>query len=257
MRKKPMMISEFFHAVDSILKAEGKIPAGIETAQPCLSSMDRELRTTSWTILHTAAYGSNEGIYLDLAIQGRIADGAEGRFDLGLYRTLSTHDEDMYAMAKLGADFYMMGLRYLQDHFEDFEWEHAQIRYFCSPVQEWPSDCSYGETVKELEDRFHAHYTWDYLTDEYLGKPVSKKRFPVRAVIRDMEKRKEKEIRPTKEEIKVLWGWFGDIPMDPETECLDEAFLHFPAGTHREDVWHWFEYSFGISVHDLMYGDAD
>lgn len=62
-----------------------------------------------------------------------------------------------------------------------------------------------------------------------------------------------------------LWLAFGDIPMDPETECLETPFTPcfpdsnnvravFPAGTHREDIWHWFEQTFHISIaQDLMY----
>ncbi len=29
--------------------------------------------------------------------------------------------------------------------------------------------------------------------------------------------------------------------MNPETECMDEPFLSFPAGTHREEIWRWFD----------------
>lgn len=51
-----------------------------------------------------------------------------------------------------------------------------------------------------------------------------------------------------------LWDEFGDLPMDPETERMEAPFLHFPAGTFREDVWHWFEAEFGLSVAtDLMF----
>ena len=65
--------------------------------------------------------------------------------------------------------------------------------------------------------------------------------------------------------IDDLWKEFGDIPMNPETECLefdfvvkkqdsDEAITVFEAGTHREDIWHWFEETFGLCVaEDLMY----
>lgn len=50
-----------------------------------------------------------------------------------------------------------------------------------------------------------------------------------------------------------LWAEFGDVPMNPGTECIEEAWREFPAGTHREGIWHWFEETFHISVHDLMY----
>ena len=56
--------------------------------------------------------------------------------------------------------------------------------------------------------------------------------------------------------IRRLWTEFGDIPMDPETECIEQSWHGFPAGTHREEIWHWFEETFQISVaEDLMYPD--
>lgn len=52
---------------------------------------------------------------------------------------------------------------------------------------------------------------------------------------------------------KDLWEEFGDVPMAPETECIEEPWRDFPAGTHREEVWHWFEETFDVSVaEDLM-----
>lgn len=54
-------------------------------------------------------------------------------------------------------------------------------------------------------------------------------------------------------EAKKLWAELEDVPMDCKTECMDAPFLHFPAGTHREEIWHWFEDKFNISVaKDLM-----
>ena len=53
--------------------------------------------------------------------------------------------------------------------------------------------------------------------------------------------------------VKKLWQEFGAVPMDPETERIEKPWKMFPAGTHREDIWHWFEDTFGISVaEDLM-----
>lgn len=60
--------------------------------------------------------------------------------------------------------------------------------------------------------------------------------------------------------IQDLWDSLEDIPMNPETECIDTPFTvisqpgcaytvkTFPAGTHREEIWHWFEDTFHISI---------
>ena len=55
------------------------------------------------------------------------------------------------------------------------------------------------------------------------------------------------------EYIENLWLEFGDVPMNPETECIDEEWNGFATGTHREEVWSWFEETYGVSVaKDLM-----
>lgn len=57
--------------------------------------------------------------------------------------------------------------------------------------------------------------------------------------------------------IQELWEDFGDVPMDPETETIDVEWNHFPIGTHKTDIWHWFEDQFNISVaEDLMYEES-
>ena len=46
---------------------------------------------------------------------------------------------------------------------------------------------------------------------------------------------------------------FGDVPMDGETECIETSWRGFPVGTHREEIWRWFEDRFDLSVaRDLM-----
>lgn len=46
---------------------------------------------------------------------------------------------------------------------------------------------------------------------------------------------------------RKLWEMLGDICTDEEWE-IESDFLHFPTGTHKYDIWHWFEETFNISV---------
>ena len=61
------------------------------------------------------------------------------------------------------------------------------------------------------------------------------------------------EFEPSDEYLRKLWEDFSDVPMDPETECMEEPFLDFPAGTHREDIWHWFDDRYSGGVYLLLY----
>lgn len=57
--------------------------------------------------------------------------------------------------------------------------------------------------------------------------------------------------------IRGQWELFADVPMNPETECIEQEFLGFPAGTHREDIWHWFDERYSKGVYALLYGEED
>lgn len=53
--------------------------------------------------------------------------------------------------------------------------------------------------------------------------------------------------------IEELWNKLGDTTINPETEEIETEFNGFPPGTHREEIWEWFEDVFDISVaEDLM-----
>lgn len=53
--------------------------------------------------------------------------------------------------------------------------------------------------------------------------------------------------------IEGLWDNFEDVPMDPETECIEEEFANWPKGTDRETIWHWFDRMHSKGVHYLLY----
>lgn len=57
--------------------------------------------------------------------------------------------------------------------------------------------------------------------------------------------------------LEGLWTDFSEIPMDPDTERMEAEFLHFPAGTHREEIWQWFDWRYSKGVGYLLYGDGN
>ena len=57
--------------------------------------------------------------------------------------------------------------------------------------------------------------------------------------------------------LENMWNEFADVPMNPDTECMEEPFLDFPAGTRREDIWHWFDERHSKGVAYLLYEGAE
>ena len=56
--------------------------------------------------------------------------------------------------------------------------------------------------------------------------------------------------------VRELWYSLEDVIINPDTECLEQPWGIFPVGTFREDIWHWFESEFGVSIGKLM-NDTD
>lgn len=57
-------------------------------------------------------------------------------------------------------------------------------------------------------------------------------------------------------ELEALWNDLEDVPMDPTTETIETDFLDFGAGTHREEIWKWFDERHSKGVHYLLYGQT-
>lgn len=55
------------------------------------------------------------------------------------------------------------------------------------------------------------------------------------------------------EELEELWAQFEDIPMNPETECIEKEFMGWGPGTHREKIWHWFDLRHSKGIVYLLY----
>lgn len=67
-----------------------------------------------------------------------------------------------------------------------------------------------------------------------------------------LEEKENTDERWWPEDLQQLWLIFGDIPMDPVDEVIEDSFIGFPAGTHREEIWHWFDERYPGGVHALM-----
>lgn len=60
-------------------------------------------------------------------------------------------------------------------------------------------------------------------------------------------------LRDRDEELEELWEQFGDVPMNPETECIEEQFIGWGPGIHREEIWHWFDRRHSKGIAYLLY----
>ena len=51
----------------------------------------------------------------------------------------------------------------------------------------------------------------------------------------------EESLEERDNHLESLWLELTDIPMNPQTETLEGQFYIFNEGTHKENIWQWFD----------------
>jgi hypothetical protein len=59
-------------------------------------------------------------------------------------------------------------------------------------------------------------------------------------------------MNPQQSTVIKTWELLSNIPVD-DGGLIQEQFQFFPIDTNREDIWHWIEEEYNVSVHDLMF----
>ncbi len=60
--------------------------------------------------------------------------------------------------------------------------------------------------------------------------------------------------------IRDLWNALGNINVHEDEDgalVTEQQFLHFPPGTDREDIWHWFEETFDIVLGEWIFSGKE
>ena len=109
-----------------------------------------------------------------------------------------------------------------------------------------------------LEEDCDAGIVLDLLKEQGVTPDIKSKHTDRQSRIRSYDSYAVRKVTPSStinEDAHELWSKLGDIPINQDEET-EECFLHFEAGTDREDIWHWFEDRFNLSVTELMFPSA-
>ncbi len=49
--------------------------------------------------------------------------------------------------------------------------------------------------------------------------------------------------------IREIWDELESVPIN-DNEEIEREWREFPRGTHRQEIWHWFEETFNLSIGD-------
>lgn len=125
----------------------------------------------------------------------------------------------------------------------DFKKKTNKKRCRACPASGFCSDVCYNRDIPDVTCAHAVKY-------DKLNKRIAALEGQVEAV-------KFMSLKQRDVELEALWDEFTDVPMNPNTEKMEGAFLHFPAGTPREDIWHWFDERYSKGIAALLYGRGE
>lgn len=118
-----MRVKDFFKNVESIVVKEKRYPESLfDYALPSTKNKDVEINTIYFDVVSVVSFGTSEGIYLDLYIQGEYnSDCADGRIHLATYKTLYETDIAYITTGVYGCEFCLAARKFLNEHWAEIQ----------------------------------------------------------------------------------------------------------------------------------------
>lgn len=119
----PFTTEQLFKEIKNILIASGEMPDNM--LDYAISTHDSvQIRDCEFDVKMDVHFGGNEGIYLNMYLEGNIGKDNEphGRYLLGTFKTLYEDEEALQKMALLGASFIWEARSYIDANLNDFIW---------------------------------------------------------------------------------------------------------------------------------------
>ena len=64
-------------------------------------------------------------------------------------------------------------------------------------------------------------------------------------------------IKERDKKLEELWAELDDVPFNPETDESEAEYQHFPVGTHKFEIWKWFDERYSKGVAALIYQNSN
>lgn len=125
MVKKHYTTSDIFYVILNKLKENNQLPSIIDYSLGC--NYPVKVDTDEWDCVFRVEFGSSEGIYLTVYLEGNISKGIE-KAELGTFKTLYESKEAYKAMSDLGVEFVFALSEFVDANPDSFCWTGYSLR---------------------------------------------------------------------------------------------------------------------------------
>lgn len=160
MKKKTLYTNEkLFNNITGMIKEQGLLPDILDYYRP--DRRLQEIRTYEWEVLGDLTFGGNEGIYLDIYIEGNLGTDIN-KIWLGTFKTLREDIAALKEMAILQAYFIWYCRKFVNDNIDDFEWTGYRLQFFKGEKKTMDYSTPHRSSANNLIKRNYK-YDWDHI----------------------------------------------------------------------------------------------
>lgn len=125
MTKQHYTTSDIFYIILNKLKESNQLPSIIDYSLGC--NYPVRVDTDEWDCVFRVEFGSSEGIYLTVYLEGNISKDIE-KAELGTFKTLYDSKEAYKAMSDLGVEFVFALQEFVEENYDSFCWTGYTLR---------------------------------------------------------------------------------------------------------------------------------
>lgn len=125
MKKQHFTTSDIFYQILIKLKESNLIPSIIDYSLGC--NYPVRVDTDEWNCVFRVEFGTNEGIFLSIYLEGNISKDIE-KAELGTFKTLYESKEAYKAMSDLGVEFVFALSEFVDANPDSFCWTGYSLR---------------------------------------------------------------------------------------------------------------------------------
>ena len=125
MKKQHFTTSDIFYQILIKLKESNLIPSIIDYSLGC--NYPVRVDTDEWDCVFRVEFGTNEGIFLSIYLEGNISKDIE-KAELGTFKTLYESKEAYKAMSDLGVEFVFALSEFVDANPDSFCWTGYSLR---------------------------------------------------------------------------------------------------------------------------------
>lgn len=160
MKKKLWTSKKLFNTICERLQEKFLLPDILE--YHCAGRDDIPIKTISWSTIGVVDFGLNEGIYLDITLEGDCGDDRD-KVHLGTFKTLYTDKASFKQMSELNAEFVYELKYFVEDHEEDFNWTGFDVHPYKDDKKMSGYWCPAETKVENLIKNLFERYEYDYI----------------------------------------------------------------------------------------------